>query len=397
MRTNTLSAKQKDAKPIQAVYILILSIVLTALCSWSYGASYVLYVLTSVVLVVYAYWGFFKKSATHCTVIELMLWLCLLINLFVMLMVGELKSVVMVNASLLLPFAIACTDIDISYMRRDGFIASLVAMAIAFLLHFWAKEQNVNSQAILMYVCMTVSYIWLLHARSAMDIGACIVYLLVMLWLIFATGSRNTVIVSLVCFALVLLCRFIEVPRWFFRCLYITAMLVTVFAIPLMSFVFDNEAILRPLEEFTTRFSDKPWGMDSHLVLLQWVKRSFDADPLLVQLFGNAMLIGNRHNLFYQCLSFYGYVGTVGIYIFYGYIFETGYALYKKCHDTLSLSCCLMLIGFFFLQCAEVFMLGLETASMIGALPAGLILYQQRVAFQDGKLVRRKRVWSLNA
>ncbi len=388
MTTKNQIVKPKSA--IRLVYIMALSAVLSVLCTWSYGNSYVAYVVIAAILAVYGYWGFVKKLFTHCTVMELLLLLCLLINLAAALFVGSVQSFFMTNIALVLPFAVASTDIDMAHIGKDACLASLITLMLMMLLDLFVADSNVNTQAILMYTCMSISYVWLLNGRAIADSILCLAYLAIMLFMILTTGSRNTILVALASLVLALVFRFFSVPKWLFRCVYITAMTVTIFAIPFMTWVFENEAVLRPLEEFAAQISNKEWGMDTHLRLLQLVKRSFDAQPWSIQLIGNGIKLGHCHNLFYQCLYFYGYIGTIGIYAFYVYVFETGYKLFKKYNDKLSLACCMMLIGFFILQCAEVFMLGSETASMIGALPTGLILYQQRAILHDDRLRQRK-------
>jgi hypothetical protein len=216
--------------------------------------------------------------------------------------------------------------------------------------------------------------IWFKSAATKKSTICSVGYLALGTSLLLTTGCRNAGMVIVACFVLLLLPKKLYENALFFRLLYLTILLTTVFASEFMLSVLNDEQLMVQIQDFTTSFSQKDWGMGTHYEVLQFVSHKFANRDLFSQLFGTGVKTYHCHNLYYQCLLFYGYVGTFIIYVFYMYVFEKAYILIKYHNDIIVLSCFIVLIGHFLLQIGEVYMLGAETTNLMALLPTGIIL-----------------------
>lgn len=221
---------------------------------------------------------------------------------------------------------------------------------------------------------ISVAMLWFKFSTRIYSKIASVTYLGYATTLLLLTGCRNAGMVIIACFALLLLPNTFYKNRLIFRSLYIIPMLLTIVAAEFMKYVLTDAQLMNDVLSFTTSFSQKAWGMDTHYILLEKVAQRFQSFDLITQLFGKGIKTYHTHNLFYQCLLFYGYIGTCLIYIIYIYIFEVAFKLIRQFNDTIALSCFIILVGHFLLQVGEVYMLGAETANLMALLPAGVIL-----------------------
>lgn len=368
----------KIKKGISLQNLIILSYIFSILCSWGYGNSYMLYALLSVGFAIFAYGKFAIKVIHKCSRMEFVVIFLLCITFLTSIWNGGVKSMIMVNISLIMPFAFSYLDINYSDIHRQSIWAALVNLMLVILLVSDTAGWNSNSLAFMIFNGISIGFIWFKISNSVVSKVCAAIYLLISSGLLLSAGSRNAGIVIVICLMLLLIPTRILKNKWFFRTIYLTAMLATVFASDIMTYVFDNDELMRQLVEYTSSYSEKAWGMDTHLDLLLDVKANFAELGFFTRLLGEGIKTQHTHNLFYQSLYFYGYLGTAILYISYIIIFEIGHKLIVEYNDTVIIGCCIILIGHFLMQIGEVYMWGSESAMVISLLPAGLILQQRR-------------------
>lgn len=352
----------------------IICYVCTVIIGWSYGNNFPAYVAVTVVLAIFAYYRFFFVATPINQNIRIIIWLILFVSFLMSLSNGDIQSFVMVNVSLILPFSFCSLKINYSRFQKQLIIASVVNLLIIQLLLSNFQIWNSNSLAFMIFSGISVAMLWFKFSTKAYSKIASITYLGYATTLLLMTGCRNAGMVIIACFALLLLPNGFYKNRLVYRSLYLAPMLLTIVAAEFMKYVLSDAQLMDGVLSFTTSFSEKAWGMDTHYILLEKVAQRFQSFDFITQLFGMGIKTYHTHNLFYQCLLFYGYIGTFLVYIIYIYIFEVAYKLIRRLNDTITLSCFIILVGHFLLQIGEVYMLGAETANLMALLPAGVIL-----------------------
>lgn len=354
--------------------LVIICFLSTIITSWSYGNNYVTYVIISLVMAIFAYARFFSSKSQISLPFKRIITLVLFTTLFLGFLNGDLKSSVMVNISLLMPIALSTIDISYNKLQKQIVLASVVNLVIIIFIGVDFTVWNSNSLAFTIYCGITIGMIWFKLSSGIKSKLCSTAYLLFAMSLLLAAGSRNAGIVIIISYIMLLIPSRIYANVILYRVIYLTALLLTVFSVDFQMYILQDEQIMDYLLSYTTSFSGKAWGMDTHYLLLQIVSDKFSDLDLFTQLFGTGVKAGHCHNLFYQCLYFYGYIGTILIYIFYIYVFERAYRLIKYGDDVLALCCYIILIGHFLLQISEVYMLGVESANMMSLLPSAVIL-----------------------
>ncbi|MCM1066926.1 MAG: hypothetical protein NC418_05040 [Muribaculaceae bacterium] len=272
-------------------------------------------------------------------------------------------------------------NINYQSFERQLIIASLINLAIIQLLFTNIYLWNSNSLAFMIFSGISVGMIWFKFSTGFLSKICSISYLAYATTFLLLTGCRNAGIVIMACFVLLLLPGGFYKNGLIFRTLYIAPMIMTIVAGEFMQQVLSDPKLTEELLAFTSSFSEKAWGMDTHYLLLEKVTQRFHNFDIITQLFGMGIKTYHTHNLFYQCLFFYGYVGTFLCYTFYVYVFEIAYKLIKLYNDTIVLCCFIALIGHFLLQIGEVYLLGSESVNLMALLPSGIIL--QRFVFRN--------------
>ena len=369
--------------------LIILSYILSILCSWGYGNSYMLYALLSIGLAMFAYGTFVIKVMRKCSKMEFVIILLLLTTLFTSLFNNGIKSMIMVNISLILPFAISYLEINYTSVNRQIIFASLTNFIFVIIMIADKAHWNSNSLAFMIFNGISIGFVWFKVASSVVSKVSSVIYLLVASAFLLSVGSRNAGIVIAICLMLLLIPNRIFKNKWFFRIIYLSAMLATVFASEVMAYVFENENLMKQLVEYTSSYSEKAWGMDTHLSVLLRVKSQFSELGFFTRLLGEGVKTQHTHNLFYQSLYFYGYLGTIILYIIYIIIFEIARKIIVEYEDTIIIGCCIIMIGHFLMQIGEVYMWGSESAIIISLLPAGLVLQQRRKKGRE----KKRRIW----
>lgn len=358
--------------------IAVICYIFTVLIGWSYGNSFPLYVSVTILLAIWVYYRFFvKRSIPFNPNIILIIKAILCVTLLTSIINGDMQSCVMVNVSLVFPLAFCTFDIDYRHFERQLIVVSLINLVIVNFLLATPEIWNPNSLAFMIFSGISVGMLWFKYTVKTVSKIGCIIYLGYATSMLLHTGCRNAGIVIIICFVLLLLPVRLYKSALIFRMLYISSMLLTVIAADFMELVLTDDQLMDELLSYTDSFSQKAWSMDTHYLLLESVTKIFHSYDILTQLFGMGVKTYHTHNLFYQSLFFYGYVGTLLIYIFYVYVFERAYRLIKDNDDIIALGCAIVLLGHFLLQIGEVYMLGAETCNLMALLPIVVILQRQ--------------------
>lgn len=361
--------------------LLVVGMLYSCLITWSYGNSYVIYVGLSVLAMIIAYNNLGGLLFYHPTKIVYLCALLLLVSVIMGILSKNLMSCLQVNTSMVIPFAISCFNIDCDNIKKQMAKSAASLLAISVIMTSNVRL-NSNSMAFLMYISGSFGFLWFLLEKNLGRKCYVVGYLLLITSLLLGTGSRNAGIVMMLCFVLLIIPKSIYKKPLFYRLLYIAAMLATVFAPSVMRFVFGNAKLMDILLQFTSSFSAKAWGMDTHLDVLLFVQNRANELNFVSKIFGEGIKRYHCHNLFYQCVFFYGYIGTIVLYGICGYIFESGFRLYRTEENKLTLGCCIIMIGHFLMQTGEVYMFGGETMLLGALIPMGIILQQVRTQHQ---------------
>lgn len=364
----------KHYKGILFSALAIICYLCTIVTGWSYGNSYAIYVIVSIAMAIFAYAAFFSNKNRINRNIKCIIILVLFGSLGLGLRNGDLKSSVMVNISLLMPISLSTLNINYDDIQKQVFYVSIVNLGLIILLGSNFEYWNSNSLAFMIFCGISIGMMWFKISKRIIPHICSTVYLIFAMSLLLVAGSRNAGIVILVCYFMLLIPERIYKVKIIFRTIYIATLLLTVFSAAFQLYILNDAQIMDSLLSYTSSFSKKAWGMDTHYILLEAVSLKFASLDWFTQLFGTGVKAGHCHNLFYQCLFFYGYVGTTLIYVFYIYVFESAYKLIYNYKDIIALSCFIILIGHFLLQVGEVYMLGAESANVMSLLPAGVIL-----------------------
>lgn len=338
---------------------------------------YVAYVLLSFTLMLFAYVNYIKNFYKIDKICRVFISLVFIVSLLNGIVYGNIKSNIMINISLLLPLSVSTLDIKLVHIKKGLISTSLFALAcVALQVEFNVFGYiNSNTLSFLSYMGISVAFIWFKYARNKVVPS---LYLIISYIYILKTGSRNVAIVILICFVLLLLPQKFWKNAWFFRSICIVALLYTVFAMYIMEWGFDNVKIAEWLDEYVNRFSEKGWEMESRVDYLALEQYNLQSKGIVEQLFGSGILKHMGHNLFYQTAFTYGYLGTLFIYIIYYFVFEMAYRIIKRDNNMIVLGCVIIMIGHFFIQGADVYMLGAETCIVMPAIIMGLIMQQYR-------------------
>ncbi len=365
-------------KKISFNLIWIVVSIFTIIDIWAYGHNYWIYVFASIFLMIFAYGLILKKFFTKSGNLDIVFLLCIVFNVLLGLVNKDIIGSLMVNTSLAMIIAIGELDIEYEKYEEGILRTSIIVLVVSILLLITRNTWNLNSLAILIFCNSSIGLIWFKVSQSIKQKVVAFIYLVILSQMLFITQARNAAIVIVICFLLLLVPDKVLRKKFAFRALYVLAILSTIFAIPIMRFAFSNEKTLGFLLDFTTKVSDKDYGMSSHLDILLRVQKEFNSLSLLEKMFGQGVKIQHCHNIFYQTLFFYGYFGTTILYGVYIYIFETGYRLFVENNDRLALGCCIVLLGHFFMQVGETYMHGSETVMISALLPVAIIINLNR-------------------
>lgn len=289
----------------------------------------------------------------------------------------DLKSVVLMSISLILPLAVSVilqnegTDVK-SY--KFALLATVTILIIQettlFLGHL-----NSNTYGFMSYYCVAAGLAWYLDSKRRL-------FPAIALFIGFAfavwSGSRNVAIVSGITVLLILI-----PSKWyrniiFYRTLYILILLYTLMAAAIIEWGFSQERIAQFLIEYTEKYSDKAWSMLGRVSFSRMITETIAKLAPFEKLFGLGIFRYHSHNLFYQSVLVYGYVGAVLIYAFLVRILEMAYALISNYNDKIALGCVIAILGCLLLNGADMFLFGTETCAVMPQVFMGVIVYRYR-------------------
>lgn len=373
------NGKLKISSQISLSGLLEMGFLLSFLMVYVYARSITpVYIVLSLIIICFSYTRFIRNYYQIDAMSRVLVLILLAISIVNSILHGDVKSCVMLNTSLVLPYAVSTMRIKYVHIKRGIIVTSIAALiCISLQVHTNVFGYiNSNTLSFLAYMGISVAFLWFKSARNKLYP---IVYLGIGYYYILNTGSRNVAIVILICFVLLLLPESLYEKQWFYRTVYISAILYTVLALDIMEAGFANSEIARVLDEYVASFSEKAWGMESRVDFLTMRQEQVENMSFLEKIFGTGIVVRHGHNLFYQSMFTYGYLGTAIVYFLYVLIFEMAYRLIKAENDGIVIGCVIIMIGHFWIQGADVYMIGNECCSIMPFVIMGIIMHQHRV------------------
>ncbi|MBP3314118.1 MAG: hypothetical protein J6K84_05650 [Oscillospiraceae bacterium] len=294
---------------------------------------------------------------------------------------GNIKSVILLSISLILPLAVSVLHLDNQENDKTFQWAFLIGFALVFLQKNFQVlgELNSNSIGFWSYMCISVGFVWYACRKKKI-----LPMVLLLIGFMFSrqTESRNVAIVTALATILLLLPKKWYKNKNFFRTIYLLTLVYTIFAAAIMEWGFETPWISDILTDYTEQYSDKTWTMAMRIAFLKEVKIFISNMSIFHKFFGNGVLVGHGHNMFYQSILTYGYLGTALLYAFYIRIFEMARKLIATHEDKIALGCTIALLGCFMLNGADVFLIGIEACTIIPQVLMGIIIFRYRTMMQ---------------
>ncbi len=195
--------------PIQR--LLIGSYIFTIAITWSYGNSFIAYILLTVSLAGYTYFGFLRKRMRVLSRDEVAVVFVVLVSIFACMIsfangrARALQSMLMVNVSLLVPLVIAEMKIDNNLIEEQLKKATIVVtIAVAALFQF-KSVFNSNSLGFIVFSGISVGAIWFKLENRMIYKMISVLFLAIGYSYILSAGSRNAAIVVVIFFILLLI------------------------------------------------------------------------------------------------------------------------------------------------------------------------------------------------
>ncbi len=345
---------------------------------YTYGRSItILYGGIELLIAFFCYKGFLTRFnridgtlGALCLLVVMSTWLT---GLFY----GDLKSTLLITVPIIMPLYIS--TLNIAYSGNNDFmLAAVGAVIVTFLAIIWNLFGNFNSNTIgfVGFMGVSLGFPWIKSARFK------VIPLTIVLFGILCaamSGSRNVAVTGLACICLLLLPDAILRKKSVFFLITGFVLAYTIFSADIMAWGFSIPAINDFLLEFTGRYSQKAWSMAARVDYLRIIQSHIAERNILQQMFGTGTLTIHGHNMFYQSVLEFGYLGTSLIYIMFFRIFKFGYVLIKEKHDRVAMGCAVALWGNFLLQGADVYLLGPESYAVVPQVLMGIILQRYSV------------------
>ena len=366
---------------------MVIASLLSILITFTYARSItLLYGGIEILLALICYFFIFKDLNSPDYWNTIIIASVMVVSLINGIIYGDLKSILLLSISLVLPLAISVMPIRINGVEQFkwGFLAGLAVLLLNSVTQFLG-EINSNTLGFYSYMAVSVGFAWFKDSKNR------IIPLLLIIggaFLSAMTGSRNVAIVILVMLLVLLVPdRFWE-NKVLFRAVYIAALVYTVFALDVMEWVFEQDRLAAFLDKYTSSVSDKQWDMQTRLYFLREIEFKISQLNWYNKLFGQGILRYHGHNMFYQSVFIYGYLGTVLVYSMYVRIFEMAYKLIKKTGDKTVIGIFIALIGVFLLNGADLFLVGTETCAVIPQVLMGIIMLKYRAMMKSNPEIR---------
>ncbi len=368
-------------------WLLCLSAILSIFITYTYASSRtILYGGMEIALAIFCYLIFFYGVSKSDKFISLVFGVLTIISFLNGIVRGDIKSVILLSLSIVVPIAISVLDIDFSKNGKEfyyGFIIGFIVIIVQFATGILGSI-NSNTFGFYCYMAISVGFVWFkISEKKRMPL----ILILITSFLSVGAGSRNVAIVLLLTLILLFLPNRAYGNKFFFRVIYIVTILYTIFASSIMEWIFSHEKLASLLIKYTESVSDKAWTMESRIEFLQEVKFKIQRLDIFTKIFGEGILDHHGHNMFYQSIFVYGYLGTILLYLIYIRIFERAYTLIKEDNDKIALGCFLGLIGMFLLNGGDLFLVGTETCAIIPQVFMGIILLRYR-KYKQRKMIK---------
>lgn len=285
---------------------------------------------------------------------------------------ADFKSTLFITVPLLMPLYIS--TLNITYKGWSDFVpVTIIALTVTCLTVESPTFAFVNSNTLGFLGFMGISFgvLWIKNAKKKLFPTAIVLF---GFYYAIQSGSRNVAIVGLICVALLFLPNAILKKRITYFVICLTVILYSIFAADIMEWIFSKPKLYQFLVNYTGNYSEKAWEMANRIEFLRGVQDRVSRRGILFQLFGTGTLTTHGHNMFYQCILNFGYIGTALIYAGFCRLFKVAYVLISKKHDDLALGCVIILWGTFLLQGADVFMIGPESYAVVPQVIMGIVL-----------------------
>lgn len=296
----------------------------------------------------------------------------------------NLKSMLMVNTSILLPAAISTLNIETTNVKKGTLVVGLLSIGCIFLQTNMGYMGRINSNTLsfLAYMMISIGFIWCVYSKEKILPA---IYLICCLAVVLQTGSRNAAITTVLCIVVLVIPKRIIKKKIVYRCIYGASLLYTVFALRMMRWGFSNLKINELLNTFVATFSKKAWGMEGRIDFFIGITERINSLGFFTKVLGEGVSQHLGHNLCYQCIFVWGIIGTILIYILLIRVFEMAYNEIKA-GNCLVLGCFVILIGHIILNGADVYLFGGESCQPLPLIIIGIIMQQYRhLRVEDGR------------
>lgn len=371
-------------KPLYSKLFISAAAILSLLITYAYSYAGIVYGITEIILAAICYLVIFKNLKEPEPLIIGLFGVLTTFSFLNGILYNDLKSVLLLSLSLVFPISISVLNLEFSKDGKEFFWGFLIGFVIIFGQSTTNFLGTINSNTLGFYCYMAVSigFIWYRQANKKIIPLALILF---GCYLSAGVGSRNVAIVLILMLLFLILPDRVFKNKIAFRVIYIVALLYTIFAANIMEWIFEQEKLANWLIEYTEIFSDKAWGMEQRITFLREVRLKIDKLSLYNKVFGEGILDHHGHNMFYQAIFIYGYLGTGLLYLMYIRIFEMAYTLIKENNDKISIGCFIALIGMFLLNGGDLFLVGIEACAIIPQVMMGIIMLRYKQHKQKKK------------
>lgn len=362
----------------RVVSLTSIGIVYALLASFAYGYSYSSFMFASVIILTYTYGLLIILSKKIDRVYLISILGIVFVSIINGLIRGNLLDPIAVSTSLVLPLTISAIDIVDADNYRRYIPCCLITIFLVYLQlrYSFLGNYNVNTLGFILYMGSSFGVIWLkLSKRKIIPY----IYSLVSFLLMLKTDCRNAMIVMIIIALLVILPDTIYKKKWIFRAVYLSSITYTILAFSILQFAFNNKYLLNVLTNFSNRFSSKTYGMSLRIQYFTSVRIHLSELSSISKILGQGINNGSGHNMFYQGIFVYGFIGTILIYLFYIKVFEMAYILFLKNNDYVALGCFIGLIGNLLLQGADDYLICNRTCVVMPFIMVGLIMSRYRL------------------
>ena len=203
------SQKQKlKEKPIQLKMLLIIACIVTIIINWGYGNSYYIYLVAGIFVGLFTYINFVDRKPYRFCRMESVVLICVIISLAMSLTSfingndEAIKSMILLNVSLLFPYAISFFNINFDDEKKQLKQYCVFAVILSLFLFLTPENWNSNGLAILLFSILSYGFILFKLSKKAKDRLFTFAGALITIVMMLTTGSRNAGLNILVFFAL---------------------------------------------------------------------------------------------------------------------------------------------------------------------------------------------------